>query len=118
MMQLVGQLEAAQQQLQQQLRAPGGAGDPAELDQLRRQLADEAEDNDELSKQIVALDSDHQKPSRRRIVSSARRTSGYSSSMPRCATLMQIECAHCMHDCDWFASTTAAAERGRAGGEI
>ena len=61
MMQLVGQLEAAQQQLQQQLRAPGGAGDPAELDQLRRQLADEAEDNDELSKQIVALDSDHQK---------------------------------------------------------
>ena len=85
MMQLVGQLEAAQQQLQQQLREPGagdvripqnhstsfrasqpltrcgGLGQAGEVGRLRKQLADEAEDNDELSKQIVALDRDHQK---------------------------------------------------------
>lgn len=60
-MQLVGQLEVAQQQLQQQLRGPGGGGDPDELARLRQQLADEAEDNNEIAQQMVTLDADHQK---------------------------------------------------------
>ena len=61
MMRLVEQLDVAQQQLKQQLAGPGGAADPAEVARLKKQLADEAEDNDALSEQLVVLDSDHQK---------------------------------------------------------
>lgn len=61
MMRLVEQLDVAQQQLKQQLTGPGGAADPAEVARLKKQLADEAEDNDALSEQLVVLDSDHQK---------------------------------------------------------
>ena len=61
MVRLVEQLDVAQQQLKEQLAGPGGVGDPAEVERLKKQLADEAEDNDALSEQLVVLDSDHQK---------------------------------------------------------
>ena len=48
------------------MMAPGGAGTSstesnAEMARLQQQLAEEAEDNEALSKEMVALDSDHQK---------------------------------------------------------
>jgi chromosome segregation ATPase len=60
MMKVVTQLEIAQGELQGVLRS-GGAGNNGELARLQQQLANEAEDTEELSRQMVALDSDHQK---------------------------------------------------------
>ncbi len=61
MMRLVEQLDVAQQQLKDQLAGPGGVGDSAEVERLKKQLADEAEDNDALAEQLGVLDADHQK---------------------------------------------------------
>lgn len=61
MMRLVEQLDTAQRQLKEQLAGPGGVGDPAEVERLKKQLADEGEDNDALCEQLGVLDADHQK---------------------------------------------------------